>query len=49
MGILGYRERVDPCIFLIRLRVFHEVGTCGKDRSEQKDGVYHRPSAGFLP
>ena len=35
--------------FLIWLRVFHEVGTCGKDRSEQKDTVYHRPNAGFLP
>jgi len=34
--------------FLIWLRVFHEVGTCGKDRSEPKDGVYHRPNAGFL-
>jgi hypothetical protein len=34
---------------LIRLRVFHEVGTCGKDRSEQKDAVYHHPNAGFLP
>jgi len=29
--------------FLIRLRVFHEVGTCGKDRSEQKDGGVSAP------
>ena len=34
--------------FLIWLRVFHEVGPCGKDRSAQKDAVYHRPNAGFL-
>lgn len=25
---------------------FHEGGTCGTDRSEQKDAVYHHPNAG---
>jgi hypothetical protein len=45
---LGLSRVARSVYFLVRLRVFHEVGTCGRDRSEQKDAVYHRSTVGNI-